>query len=393
MSDKPGYRRPQAGTQPDYLHPAYQSTNLRSPSQPLVFLPHSLSEITGPTIGAERVNEKDNDLTAQHEGEPQGERIIIHGRVLDENGLPVPGILVEIWQANAAGRYNHKRDLHDAPLDPNFTGTGRTVTDADGWYQFQTIKPGAYPWGNHHNAWRPAHIHFSLFGPSVLTRLVTQMYFPGDPLLEYDPIYNCVPDTRAKERLIASFDLEKTIPFYALGYRWDIGLTWLNREDLTVAATLGERVAISGQVVDGNGDVVNDAMLEVWQANAAGKYDHPEDEQDKALDPNFEGFGRVPVDAEGRFRFTTIKPGAVPGLKGTTQAPHLVVLVFARGLVKHLLTRIYFDGEALNGDDPLLACVPAERRRTLIAKQDAAGVYQWNVILQGTDEETVFFDY
>mgnify|MGYP000199123596 CR=1 FL=1 len=189
MSDKPGYRRPQAGTQPDYLHPAYQSTNLRSPSQPLVFLPHSLSEITGPSIGAERINEKDNDLTALHEGEPQGERIIIHGRVLDENGLPVPGILVEIWQANAAGRYNHKRDLHDAPLDPNFTGTGRTVTDADGWYQFQTIKPGAYPWGNHHNAWRPAHIHFSLFGPSVLTRLVTQMYFPGDPLLEYDPIY------------------------------------------------------------------------------------------------------------------------------------------------------------------------------------------------------------
>eukprot|EP01133_Synstelium_polycarpum_P017152 gene17152-20428_t len=134
-------------------------------------------------------------------------------------------------------------------------------------------------------------------------------------------------------------------------------------------------------------------MLEVWQANAAGKYDHPEDEQDKPVDPNFEGFGRVPVDAEGRFRFTTIKPGSVPGLKGTTQAPHLVVLVFARGLVKHLLTRIYFDGEAANGDDALLACVPQERRRTLIAKADAAGVYQWNVILQGTDEETVFFDY
>jgi protocatechuate 3,4-dioxygenase beta subunit len=131
MTDKPGYRRPQQGTQPEYLHPAYQSTNRRSPSKPLVFLPHSLSEITGPTIGAERVKEQDNDLTAQHKGEPLGERIIIHGRVLDEDGLPVPGILVEIWQANAAGRYNHDRDLHDAPLDPNFTGTGRTVTDAD----------------------------------------------------------------------------------------------------------------------------------------------------------------------------------------------------------------------------------------------------------------------
>ena len=158
-------------------------------------------------------------------------------------------------------------------------------------------------------------------------------------------------------------------------------------------ATLGERVAISGQVVDGNGDAVNDAMLEVWQANAAGKYDHPEDEQAKAIDPNFEGFGRVPVDGEGRFRFTTIKPGSVPGLQGTTQAPHLVVLVFARGLVKHLLTRIYFEGEALNADDPLLASVPAQRRDTLIAEQDAQGVYQWNVVLQATDKETVFFDY
>lgn len=180
---------------------------------------------------------------------------------------------------------------------------------------------------------------------------------------------------------------------HTVGPYYHIGLTWLNREALANAETLGERIAISGQVLDGNGDVVNDAMLEVWQANAAGKYDHPEDEQDKPVDPSFEGFGRVPVDAEGRFRFTTIKPGCVPGLNGTTQAPHLVVLVFARGLVKHLLTRIYFDGEAANGGDPLLACVPEERRSTLMAKVDTAGVHQWNVILQGTDAETVFFDY
>ena len=180
---------------------------------------------------------------------------------------------------------------------------------------------------------------------------------------------------------------------HTVGPYYHIGLTWLNREDLTTPQTLGERVAITGQVVDGNGDFVNDAMLEVWQANAAGKYDHVEDDQDKPLDPNFEGFGRVPVDAEGRFRFTTIKPGTVPGLNGTTQAPHLVVLVFARGLVKHLLTRIYFDGEPANVADPLLECVPAERRGTLLAKADASGIYQWNVILQGTDTETVFFDY
>ncbi|WP_447774787.1 protocatechuate 3,4-dioxygenase subunit alpha [Pseudomonas chlororaphis] len=180
---------------------------------------------------------------------------------------------------------------------------------------------------------------------------------------------------------------------HTVGPYYHIGLTWLNREDLTQAETLGERVAISGQVVDGNGDFVNDAMLEIWQANAAGKYDHPEDDQDKALDPNFQGFGRVPVDREGRFRFTTIKPGSVPGLQGSTQAPHLVVLVFARGLVKHLLTRIYFDGEPANAADPLLACVPEERRATLLAKADAPGHYHWNVILQGTDAETVFFDY
>ncbi|PMY62963.1 MULTISPECIES: protocatechuate 3,4-dioxygenase subunit alpha [Pseudomonas] len=180
---------------------------------------------------------------------------------------------------------------------------------------------------------------------------------------------------------------------HTVGPYYHIGLTWLNREDLTRAETLGERVAISGQVVDGNGDFVNDAMLEIWQANALGKYDHPEDDQAKALDPNFQGFGRVPVDGEGRFRFTTIKPGTVPGLKGSTQAPHLVVLVFARGLVKHLLTRIYFDGEPANATDPLLACVPEERRVTLLAKADAPGHYQWNVILKGTDAETVFFDY
>lgn len=180
---------------------------------------------------------------------------------------------------------------------------------------------------------------------------------------------------------------------HTVGPYYHIGLTWLNREDLTQVETLGQRVAITGQVVDGNGDFVNDAMLEIWQANAAGKYDHPEDDQAKALDPSFQGFGRVPVDAEGRFRFTTIKPGTVPGLKGATQAPHLVVLVFARGLVKHLLTRIYFDGESANAADPLLACVPAERRSTLLAKADADGTYQWNVILQGTEAETVFFDY
>jgi protocatechuate 3,4-dioxygenase beta subunit len=229
MTDIVGYRRPYWDTQPSYLHPQYLSSRKRSPTRPLVRLPHTLSEVTGPLVGPDHrspvdIKPTDNDLTRQHAGEPLGERIIVSGRVLDENGRPVPHTLVEIWQANAAGRYPHKSDQHDAPLDPNFTGGGRTVTDADGRYRFVTIKPGAYPWRNHHNAWRPAHIHFSLFGPSVLTRLVTQMYFPGDPLLSYDPIFNCVPDEKARDRLISVFDWETTIPESALGYRFDIVL-------------------------------------------------------------------------------------------------------------------------------------------------------------------------
>jgi protocatechuate 3,4-dioxygenase beta subunit len=156
-------------------------------------------------------------------GEPLGERIIVTGRVLDEAGRPQRNMLIEIWQANAAGRYVHTVDQHDAPLDPNFFGGGRCVTDGDGRYRFVTIKPGAYPWRNHPNAWRPNHIHLSLFGPSLLTRLVTQMYFPGDPLLAFDPIYRSTPEG-ARERLISRFSLDETEPEWALGYEFDIVL-------------------------------------------------------------------------------------------------------------------------------------------------------------------------
>ena len=197
---------------------------MRSPKRPLITLPHTLSEVTGPVYGHESVAELDHDLTRQHEGEPLGERIIVSGRVLDENGRPVPDALIEIWQANAAGRYRHEIDRHPAPLDPNFTGAGRVVTDADGRYRFTTVKPGAYPWRNHPNAWRPAHIHFSLFGPSFATRLITQMFFPGDPLFPLDPIFNSVPDPKARERLVAQFDIDLTEPGWALGYRFDIVL-------------------------------------------------------------------------------------------------------------------------------------------------------------------------
>ena len=219
-----GYRRPAAGTQPEYFYPPYLSSQKRAPTQPLVLLPHSLSEVTGPIFVPSDIAPNDHDLTRQHEGEPIGERIVVTGRVFDENKQPVPYTLIEIWQANAAGRYRHNRDEHAAPLDPNFTGFGRAFSDAEGRYRFLTIKPGAYPWGNHSNAWRPAHIHFSLFGPAFATRLVTQMYFPGDPLLAFDPIFNSTADERARNRLVSAFDWETTTPQYALGYRFDIVL-------------------------------------------------------------------------------------------------------------------------------------------------------------------------
>jgi protocatechuate 3,4-dioxygenase beta subunit len=219
-----GYRRDEPGTHPDRATPEYKSTRLRAPDRPLIFLPQGLSEITGPVYGHERMGPLDNDLTRQHPGEPLGERIIVTGRVLDNDGRPVRNALVEIWQCNAAGRYTHQVDQHPAPLDPNFSGAGRCLTDDEGRYRFVTIKPGAYPWGNHENAWRPAHIHFSLFGTAFATRLVTQMYFPGDPLFEYDPIFRSVRDPRARERMIARFDIAETQPEWALGYQWDIVL-------------------------------------------------------------------------------------------------------------------------------------------------------------------------
>jgi protocatechuate 3,4-dioxygenase beta subunit len=218
------YPRTALAADPPYLHADYVATRTRSPSKPLIVLPHTLSELTGPVYGHESVLPSDSDLTRQHDGEPLGERIIVTGRVTDEDGRPVPNTLVEIWQANAAGRYVHVRDQHPAPLDPNFSGAGRAVTDAHGRYRFVTVKPGAYPWKNHHNAWRPAHIHLSLFGPSFLSRLVTQMYFPGDPLIPLDPILNAVPDMAARARMVAAFDLETTEPEWALGYRFDIVL-------------------------------------------------------------------------------------------------------------------------------------------------------------------------
>lgn len=210
---------------PPYLYTDYKSTVFRAPSKPLIPMKHTLSESTGPVYGQDSVGQFDNDLTKNgiRNGEPLGERIVVSGRILDIDGRPIKNTLVEIWQANAAGRYIHKVDQHNAPLDPNFFGGGRCVTDENGRYTFMTIKPGAYPWGNHPNAWRPNHIHFSLFGSNITNRLVTQMYFPGDPLLQYDPIYQGVPE-KARHLLVSQFDLSLTQPDFALGYNFDIVL-------------------------------------------------------------------------------------------------------------------------------------------------------------------------
>jgi protocatechuate 3,4-dioxygenase, beta subunit len=208
---------------PPYLSPAYVSTRLRAPGERLLLLPHSRTEVTGPVLGADRLGKNDDDLTRQYPAEPVGQRIVVSGRVLDGDGRAVPHTLVEVWQANASGRYRHVVDDWPAPLDPNFGGVGRTLTDAEGRYRFTTIKPGAYPWRNHRNAWRPAHIHFSLFGQAFTQRLVTQMYFPDDPLFFQDPIYNSVPEA-ARSRMVSRFDLDLTQPEWALAFTFDIVL-------------------------------------------------------------------------------------------------------------------------------------------------------------------------
>jgi protocatechuate 3,4-dioxygenase, beta subunit len=218
------FRPDEPDAQPLLDWPAYRSTTLRHPTQPLIVLPQRLTEVTGPVFGEERVGELDHDLTRQHPGDPIGQRIIVHGRVLDGDGRPVPSTLIEIWQANAAGRYRHASDDTPAAIDPNFTGAGRTLTDAGGNYRFVTVKPGAYPWRNHHNAWRPAHIHLSLFGTAFTQRLVTQMYFPDDPLFDRDPIFNSVRDPAARQRMISRYDHDTTVPSWALAFRFDVVL-------------------------------------------------------------------------------------------------------------------------------------------------------------------------
>jgi protocatechuate 3,4-dioxygenase, beta subunit len=223
VRDSAPFRRYGPGTQPAYDVPTYGSTHKRHPQEGLVQLPHTITEVSGPHFNTAQFPPI-SDLSVVNGKPALGERIIVHGRITDEDGRPIPRTIVEIWQANASGRYQHPADQHDAPLDPNFRGEGRVFTGDDGWYQFTSIKPGAYPWRNHRNAWRPNHIHFSFFGSGFAARLITQMYFPGDPLLELDPIFQSIPDEAARRRLVCAFDIAVTQPEWALGYRFDVVL-------------------------------------------------------------------------------------------------------------------------------------------------------------------------
>jgi protocatechuate 3,4-dioxygenase beta subunit len=441
-----------AGARPPDLHPSYKSTVKRAPSLPAIIVPQTITETSGAALDwMAIVGETVDDLTAQHQGEPIGQRIIVSGRVLDDLGRPVSGALVEIWQANAAGRYIHKGDDWNAPIDPNFTGMGRVVTDADGGYSFVTIRPGAYPWPNHENAWRPAHIHFSVFGDAIATRLITQMYFPDDPLLALDPIAAAVPEAAVK-RMVATFDLETTRPAWALGYRFDIVLRSVDKNidrsqasvpppptalgqtpaqtigpffhyclpasgaaDLVGNDAIGARpdlipeghnflasplgpaselaaaaahyiINIAGHIYDADGVPLPDAMLEIWQADEDGNYP---DTWAPGHNRPFTAFGRCATDAEGAFRFRTVRPGATQFADGDLQAPHVQLSLSARGLINIQTTRVYFLGDPHNDIDPVLMRVPQERRHTLVAnpKDD---VWVFDIHLQGADE-TVFF--
>ncbi|MGR3617343.1 MAG: protocatechuate 3,4-dioxygenase subunit beta [Paracoccaceae bacterium] len=227
MSEQGPFYQRDREWQPPALSPDYKTSVARSPRNALISLENTVSESTGPVFGHCDLEPADNDLLsnfAQPGQSPIGERILVHGRVLDENARPVPNTLVELWQANAGGRYRHRKDMYLAPIDPNFGGCGRTLTDAHGYYCFRTVKPGAYPWRNWINSWRPAHIHLSIFGTAFAQRLITQLYFEGDPLIEKCPIVNTIPDPKAREQLVAALDMNASVPLDMLAYKFDIVL-------------------------------------------------------------------------------------------------------------------------------------------------------------------------
>ncbi len=378
-----------------YLFPAYDSTLLRAPLEPLIEAPRDMiSQSPGPDFRRIPVPADGADLLHRHEGEPIGERIVLDGRVLDSGGQPVPGTLVEMWQTNAAGIYEDPSDPGFFPHDPNFSGAGRCLTGADGRFRFRTIKPGAYPQAPG-QIYRPSHVHFSVFGPTLGSRLITQCYFEGDPLIGRDPIACAAAD--GLERLIARLDPDATQSDgsqSALTYRYDITLRgpcvvgnpsqtigprygyalMFDGSERTVSPDEPDAIEIRGTVLDGHGQHVAypDAMLEFW---APGQ------------------FARTRTDPDGGYRAVLRKPLATRLSTGSGgQAPHLDVAVFARGLLKQAQTRLYFpDKRRANAADPVLLLISPDRRPTLIARPGDGGL-RFDIRLQGPGE-TVFFAF
>jgi protocatechuate 3,4-dioxygenase, beta subunit len=387
---------------PPYLYTDYQISKLRAPLQPVVRVPDELLRHTpGPNFSRIPHRAGGTDLNHQHPGQPIGQRIILFGRVLDNSGQPVPRTLIETWQVNGAGRYDDPTDAAFLPLDPNFTGAGQCITGEDGSFEFLTLRPAAYP-GQRGGLYRPSHIHVSVFGPYLASRLITQCYFADDPLLKRDPIFQSVQNAKGLQRMTAQFVGERTElngEDSALAYQWDIvlrgampspaaagqedaettspsqtigplygfSLMWPGSE---LAAEPGQpgSVRIRGRVLDGAGGPLAypEGMLELWAGDQ---------------------FARTRTDSDGGFTAVLAKPAAPAG-----QAPHVNVAVFSRGLLKQAQTRLYFPDEAAaNAADPVLTAVPADRRPTLIARQDG-GDLVFDIHLQG-DKETVFFDF
>ena len=422
---EPASRPAAAGDQPPYLHPAYRATRLRAPDRPLVPLPHTLTEVTGPcwaTAGVGRARPRP-DPPARRRAAGRADRGARAG-VLDGDGRPVPDTLVEVWQANAAGRYRHDVDRHPAPLDPNFSGAGRCLTDAAGQLPVRHRQARAPTRGsNHHNAWRPAHIHFSVFGRAFTQRLVTQMYFPGDPLFAHDPIFNSVPDPAARERLVAGFDLDATEPEWALGYRFDIVLrgraaTPFEHERRPVSDAAGRTDPVADRRAllrrrpalartartwcpsrHPGRDLARGPVLRRRRRPGRRRADRdlagrPTAGRHPARRRGAAGFGRLPAPTTtGRYAVRRpVKPGPVPGAgrrhPGAAPRPSRSS---PAGCCDRVVTRVYFPDEAeANAADPVLAALPDEARATLVA---AAGRRRATASTSAYREsgETVFF--
>jgi protocatechuate 3,4-dioxygenase beta subunit len=392
-----------------YFTPVYAPTLGRAPMHSLVRLPVLASEATGPISGYGPIGDSDHDLIHQHAGTPIGERIVVSGRLLDSSGRPVTKNLVEIWQANSAGRYTDFADHYDAPPDPNFTGTGRCLTDADGWYRFITIMPGSHIWEDRCDAWRPPHIHFSVMGGAFSQRLVTQMYFPGDPLLREDPVVQAVPEPQ-RLRLVSRLDHSIGENGWARGYRFDIVLPDVPYADhgpgdgpvldtgRTPSQTIGPffahallrpelqssthdsdltAIELMGAVFDGAGRPVPHAMIETWEPDPEGTRNGH--------------FARTGTGSSGHFGLRTARPGRTPG---SSSAPHIGLSLFVSGLNDRVVTRVYLaDDPYDNITDPVLTALPVDRRSTLLAQPEPSGPitrYRFDITLQGNDE-TVFF--